>query len=136
MGMDILAEKENVPADKFTGHGGLFKVQGVAQQFLADALNADVSVMKTAGEGGAWGMALLAAYMQCADGKTLPEWLESCVFGSMERATLLPNPAGVKSASPNISAASKTDLRLRMQPAADFESFFQRKCNFLQFELF
>ena len=95
MGMDILAEKENVPADKFTGHGGLFKVQGVAQQFLADALNADVSVMKTAGEGGAWGMALLAAYMQCADGKTLPEWLEGCVFGGMERATLSPNPAGV-----------------------------------------
>ncbi|MGN0699667.1 MAG: FGGY-family carbohydrate kinase, partial [Oscillospiraceae bacterium] len=95
MGMDILAEKENVPADKFTGHGGLFKVQGVAQQFLADALNADVSVMKTAGEGGAWGMALLAAYMQCAGGKTLPEWLESCVFGGMERATQSPNPAGV-----------------------------------------
>ncbi len=94
MGMDILAEKENVPADKFTGHGGLFKVQGVAQQFLADALNADVSVMKTAGEGGAWGMALLAAYMQCADG-ILPERLESCVFGGMERATRLPNPAGV-----------------------------------------
>ena len=95
LGMDILFENEKVSVKKITGHGGLFKVQGVAQQFLADALNADVSVMKTADEGGAWGMALLAAYMQCADGKTLPEWLESCVFGGMERVTRLPNPAGV-----------------------------------------
>ena len=104
MGMDILSEKENVPADRYTGHGGLFKVQGVAQQFLADALNADVSVMKTAGEGGAWGMALLAAYMNCAEGLSLAQWLEKMVFGGLERTTLSPNEKGVRGFSEYISS--------------------------------
>lgn len=94
LGMDILSEKENVSAEKFTGHGGLFKVRGVAQQFLADALNADVRVMNTAGEGGAWGMALLAAFMNCGKGATLPEWLEKSVFGGPESTTLSPTPEG------------------------------------------
>ena len=94
MGMDILTEKENVPADKFTGHGGLFKVRGVAQQFLADAIKADVSVMKTAGEGGAWGMALLAAFMLDGGGLTLPEWLETRVFAGLEAVTLSPEKNG------------------------------------------
>jgi sugar (pentulose or hexulose) kinase len=94
LGMDILSEKENVPSDKFTGHGGLFKVSGVAQQFLSDALGADVSVMKNAGEGGAWGMALLAAYMSCGEGKTLPEWLDTNVFTDLECATLSPTEQG------------------------------------------
>ncbi len=94
LGMDILSEKERVPADRFTGHGGLFKVRGVAQQFLADALGAEVSVMKTAGEGGAWGMALLAAYMNCGGGAALSDWLENCVFSGSERITLAPTKDG------------------------------------------
>ena len=94
-GNDILTKKEGVTADSFTGHGGLFKVQGAAQQILADALNADVSVMSTAGEGGAWGMALLAAYMKHSDGKTLPEWLETEVFAGMDKYTLSPDNKGV-----------------------------------------
>ena len=61
IGMDILFEKEKVSAKQFTGHGGMFKVRGVAQQFLANALNTPICVMETAGEGGAWGMALLVA---------------------------------------------------------------------------
>ena len=61
IGMDILFDKEQVKAEKITGHGGLFKVSGVASQLMADALSTPVSVMKTAGEGGAWGMAILAA---------------------------------------------------------------------------
>lgn len=93
IGMDILSEKENVPAEKFTGHGGLFKVKGVAQQYLADALCADVAVMTTAGEGGAWGMALLAAYMQSGSGK-LHEWLNSEVFANAESTTLSPTADG------------------------------------------
>ncbi|HBI51901.1 MAG TPA: ATPase [Ruminococcaceae bacterium] len=93
-GMDILFEKEHVAADQFTGHGGLFKTKGVAQQYLADALKTPVSVMQTAGEGGSWGIALLAAYMVCANGKTLPEWLESCVFTDMEKSTLKPEKNG------------------------------------------
>ena len=52
IGMDILFEKENAAADMLQAHGGLFKVKGVAQQILADALNTSVSVMETAGEGG------------------------------------------------------------------------------------
>lgn len=96
IGNDILFEKEQAAAEQFTGHGGLFKVEGAAQQILADALDTPVSVMKTAGEGGAWGMALLAAYMNGNKGKKLPEWLESEVFGGMEKTTLKPDPDGTK----------------------------------------
>ena len=96
IGMDILFEKEKVSAEQFTGHGGIFKVQGVAQQFLADGLNTPVSVMKTAGEGGAWGMALLAAYMICKNGKSLAEWLDSNVFADMDKNTAVPEESGVK----------------------------------------
>ncbi|MDE6132702.1 MAG: FGGY-family carbohydrate kinase [Oscillospiraceae bacterium] len=95
MGMDILFEKEKVSAEQFTGHGGIFKVQGVAQQILADGLNTPVSVMKTAGEGGAWGMALLAAYTVCKDGKGLTDWLDERVFADMEKSTAVPEEKGV-----------------------------------------
>ncbi|MGN0642272.1 MAG: xylulokinase [Huintestinicola sp.] len=96
LGMDILFEKEKVSVERITGHGGLFKVQGVAQQFLADGLNSAVSVMKTAGEGGAWGMALLAAYSAEGKGKTLPEFLETEVFASMEASTVQPDKKGAE----------------------------------------
>lgn len=94
LGMDILFKNERVSAEKITGHGGLFKVQGVAQQFLADALGSAVSVMKTAGEGGAWGMALLAAYSAAGNGKSLPEFLETEVFSAMESAAVQPDETG------------------------------------------
>ena len=61
-GLDILMKEEDVKVDKMLGHGGLFKTEGVGQKIMAAAVNAPVSVMKTAGEGGAWGMAILAAY--------------------------------------------------------------------------
>ena len=96
LGMDILFDKEQVSVDKITGHGGLFKTKGVAQQFLADGLGCAVSVMKTAGEGGAWGMALLAAYSVCGGGKSLPEFLDGEVFGGMESTTLQPEEKGVE----------------------------------------
>ncbi len=95
IGNDILFEKEQATAQQFTGHGGLFKVEGVAQQILADAMNTPISVMKTAGEGGAWGMALLAAYM-LNNNKSLPEWLDSCVFADMEKTALAPCETSVK----------------------------------------
>lgn len=94
LGMDILFEKEKVSVEKITGHGGLFKVKGVAQQFLADGLGSAVSVMKTAGEGGAWGMAILAAYAACGNGKSLAEYLEKEVFASMESVTVMPDEKG------------------------------------------
>ncbi|MGN0655271.1 MAG: xylulokinase [Ruminiclostridium sp.] len=94
LGMDILFEKEKVSVEKITGHGGLFKVQGVAQQFLADGLGSPVSVMKTAGEGGAWGMAILAAYAAVGKGRSLSEFLEKEVFASMEAVTVMPDEKG------------------------------------------
>ncbi|WP_124099300.1 FGGY-family carbohydrate kinase [Ruminococcus sp. Marseille-P6503] len=94
IGMDILFEKEQVTAVQFTGHGGLFKVKGTAQQILADAFDTPVSVMETAGEGGAWGMALLAAYMVCGKEKSLADWLDSEVFSAMKKHTVYPESSG------------------------------------------
>jgi len=91
-GMDILFNEENVSADRFSAHGGLFKVAGVAQQILANALKSSVSVMETAGEGGAWGMALLAAFMMNETSKSLGEWLETEVFKDINNVTLKPEP--------------------------------------------
>lgn len=89
-GMDILLKRERVPVRNITGHGGLFKTRDVAQSLLAGALNAPVSVMETAGEGGAWGMALLAGYRLHAEGRSLADYLETEVFGNVEKYTLVP----------------------------------------------
>jgi len=97
LGMDILLKEEQVKLDRIMGHGGLFKTPGVAQRYLAAAVNTPVSVMATASEGGAWGIALLAAYL--ADGKTrgsLEEWLEQEIFGSLVGETMEPDPAEVE----------------------------------------
>ncbi len=94
IGMDVLFDEEKVGADEFLAHGGLFKTKGIAQQILADALRTPVSVMSTAGEGGAWGMALLAGYMINGQGKSLGQWLMSEVFSKMEILTLKPNQDG------------------------------------------
>lgn len=81
IGNDILFNEEKVEVDRITGHGGLFKTPGVGQRVLAAALNSPISVMETAGEGGAWGIALLAAYVVSnVDGRSLPGWLNDCVF--------------------------------------------------------
>lgn len=92
IGMDILFNEENVHADRFSAHGGLFKIPGTAQQILANALKTSVSITETAGEGGAWGMALLAAYMMNKTNKSLGEWLESDVFSDTKITTLTPVP--------------------------------------------
>ncbi|MBR1740113.1 MAG: ATPase [Ruminococcus sp.] len=93
-GNDILTEREGRTARSLTGHGGLFKVRGAAQQVLADALGCPVSVMSTAGEGGAWGMALLAAFAKDGGG-ALADWLDGKVFAGMEAETLAPTEAGI-----------------------------------------
>ncbi len=81
IGNDILFDEEHVQVDRITGHGGLFKTPGVGQRVLAAALNSPISVMETAGEGGAWGIALLAAFVvNNRKGQSLPEWLNDCVF--------------------------------------------------------
>ncbi len=96
MGMDILVEKEGVQVDKILGHGGLFKTKGVGQSIMAAAVNTPVTVMETAGEGGAWGIALLASYMKNKEaGETLDQFLENKVFAGEEGTTLAPDPADV-----------------------------------------
>ena len=78
---------------KLLGHGGLFKTKGVGQRLMAGALNVPVAVMETAGEGGPWGMALLAAYMvNKEDGETLEAYLQNKVFKEVEVITAEPDP--------------------------------------------
>ena len=92
VGMEILQEKEAVKIDTIFGHGGLFKTPGVGQNYLAAVMNAPVSVMKTAGEGGAWGIAVLAAYEVCkAEGEKLQDYLNSKVFADSEILTVDPS---------------------------------------------
>ena len=97
VGLNILLEKEDVKIDKLLGHGGLFKTEGVGQQILADAVNAPVSVMSTAGEGGAWGIALLASYLvNREEGETLEHFLDEKVFKDASATTLAAQPEGVE----------------------------------------
>ena len=96
IGNDILFGEEQVGVRRITGHGGLFKTKGVGQRFLAAALNSPISVMETAGEGGAWGIALLAAF--CVDnpgGLSLAAWLDTVVFAGNEGVQVQPDPADV-----------------------------------------
>lgn len=86
---------EQVRIKRLTGHGGLFKTPSVAQRYLAAAMNSPVSVMKTAGEGGPYGMAILAAYMLHKDEMTLEDYLQNVVFGGVEGSTMEPDPADV-----------------------------------------
>ena len=79
-GMDILMKEEKVAIDRITGHGGLFKTKGVGQSILAAACNTPIAVMETAGEGGAWGMAILANYMISGEKLPLDVYLEQEVF--------------------------------------------------------
>ena len=97
VGLSLLLEKEQVKIDRLLGHGGLFKTKGVGQQILADAVNAPVSVMETAGEGGAWGIALLASYLvNKEEGEALEDYLDNKVFAGNQGTTLNPDPAGVE----------------------------------------
>ena len=97
LGMQMLQEKEQVESDMLLGHGGFFKTPGVGQQILANALNVPISVMETAGEGGPWGMALLAAYMVRKEaGETIEEYLANKVFANAKSVTVAPDPAGVE----------------------------------------
>ena len=96
IGLEIL-HKEGVSIDRMYGHGGLFRTKGVAQRLMAAALDAPVSVMETAGEGGAWGAALLAKYRaDCAGGETLNAYLEKHVFAGKTGTAFAPIPSDVE----------------------------------------
>jgi sugar (pentulose or hexulose) kinase len=96
IGLDILFEQEKVKIDRVLGHGGFFKTREVGQKIMAAAMNVPVSVMETAGEGGAWGIALLAAYMlRKAAHEPLGDYLAQKVFAGENGATIAPDPADV-----------------------------------------
>jgi sugar (pentulose or hexulose) kinase len=94
-GMDILTEEEGVVIEEIRGHGGFFKGGDTGQRMMAAALNVPVSIPATAGEGGAWGMAVLAAYMLRADGQTLPDYLDALIAGSIGKP-VEPDPRDVE----------------------------------------
>ena len=96
LGLDILFENERVKIDTVLGHGGFFKTRGVGQKVMAAAMNVPVSVMETAGEGGAWGIALLAAYMlRKSAGEPLEGYLSNNVFAGQSGTTIAPDPTDV-----------------------------------------
>jgi sugar (pentulose or hexulose) kinase len=90
IGMKILLEEEGAALDSITGHGGFFKDANVGQRIMAAAMGAPVTVMATAGEGGPWGMAILAAYMMNKQNESLPDYLSSRVFADNESSTVEP----------------------------------------------
>ena len=96
IGNDILLKEEHVKVDSLMGHGGLFKTPVVGQQLMAAAFNSPVTVMDTASEGGAWGMAVLAAFMQekAAD-ETLPDYLSNRIFAGQTGTTIEPKAEDV-----------------------------------------
>ena len=96
-GMDILLKEEGVKLDKILGHGGLFKTKGVGQNLLAGAINTPVSVMETAGEGGAWGIAVLASYLvNKEEGESLEDYLNNKVFAGQEGEEVQPDERDVQ----------------------------------------
>ena len=95
-GMEIM-NREHVAIDEVYGHGGLFKTEGVGQNLLAAAIHAPVTVMETAGEGGAWGIALLAEYaLLREEGESLESFLRDHVFAGMKKTTVSPDPEDEK----------------------------------------
>ncbi|HZK34460.1 MAG TPA: FGGY-family carbohydrate kinase [Bacillota bacterium] len=97
IGYDILDKSEGAKLDKLYGHGGLFITEGVGQSMMAAALVTPVSLMETAGEGGPWGMALLAAYMRNKDeGQVLEDYLSKDVFANAKESTVEPDLADIE----------------------------------------
>ena len=96
IGNDILFKQEKVKVDRITGHGGLFKTKGVGQHVLAAAIDSPISVMETAGEGGAWGIALLASFLvNNTAGQTLADFLEEKVFAGNAGVEIAPTAEDV-----------------------------------------
>ena len=97
IGNDILFKEEHVKIDRITGHGGYFKTPGVGQRMLAAALGSPISVMQTAGEGGAWGIALLASYMvHHSPQQTLADFLDTQVFAGNTGVEVSPTVEDIK----------------------------------------
>ncbi|MDR2545964.1 MAG: FGGY-family carbohydrate kinase [Lachnospiraceae bacterium] len=98
VGLDILLDDEGVKVERIYGHGGLFKTEGVGQGFLAAAVNVPVYLMESAGEGGAWGIAILASFMRSkAEDEALADYLEQKIFVGEAGKKMLPDPEHVRS---------------------------------------
>ncbi len=98
IGLDILFEKEQIIIEQVLGHGGLFKTKNVSQKIMAAAMNIPVTVMETAGEGGAWGIALLASYLlHKSENEPLEDYLSNKVFASENGTTISPDQRDVES---------------------------------------
>ena len=96
IGNDILFNEEKIKVDRITGHGGLFRTKGVGQRILAAAINSPISVMETAGEGGAWGIALLGSYLVNNEKKqSLADFLDDSVFVGDAGIEVSPTPEDV-----------------------------------------
>lgn len=96
IGNDILFNEEKIKVDRITGHGGLFRTKGVGQRVLAAALNSPISVMETAGEGGAWGIALLGSYLVNNEkNQSLADFLDESVFVGDAGVEVSPSPEDV-----------------------------------------
>ncbi|MCL2221603.1 MAG: FGGY-family carbohydrate kinase [Oscillospiraceae bacterium] len=94
IGMNILTNEEGVKANKWLGHGGLFKTPIVGQKLMAGVLETPVAVMESAGEGGAWGIALLAAYSESKEfGESLEDFLDNKIFADAALSTITPDPS-------------------------------------------
>lgn len=108
LGMDILFEKEQVKLDCLLGHGGLFKTPVVGQQLMAGALGVPVAVMETAGEGGPWGMAVLAAYSKNKQhGESLEQYLKYRVFADAKGSSIAPRQEDIQGFSKFIETYKK-----------------------------
>lgn len=119
VGMQIM-NQENVRIDQVFGHGGLFKTPGVAQNYLAAAIHAPVTVMETAGEGGAWGIALLADYLVHKNSdESLEDYLDQKVFSGMKQTTVQPDQEDMDGFD-NYIAAFLSCLPAQKEAAASF----------------
>jgi len=96
IGLDLMLKEEGVKVDEMYGHGGYFKTKGVGTKIAAAAINAPVSVMETASEGGAWGIALLAAYMDKKNGLSLSDYLNNCIFNNTKCEKCAPEAKDVE----------------------------------------
>lgn len=107
IGMRILTEKEHVSVEMINGHGGFFKTKGVGQQIFSDALNIPIATSASAGEGGPWGMAVLASFMWQAKGQTLDQFLNQRVFKDIMLEILQPAADGTSSYKSFVSRFEK-----------------------------
>jgi sugar (pentulose or hexulose) kinase len=132
IGMDVLQKTEGVRLDRMFAHGGLFKTEGVAQRFLAAAIDTPVSVGDVAGEGGAWGMAVLAAFAtRRSPEESLVDYLASTVFTDTSLRTVEPDPVDVAGfdafmqryvAALPVERAAVEHVRIGRRPTADSET--------------